>query len=64
MNGEEYQQSFNEKGQRVLTCETNDRGFKIKMTMVGTKEDEEEFKRFVIDLVSKNYSQFQGVKVD
>lgn len=53
VNGEEYQQYYDENGHRVWYQERNKRGFKIKMTMVGTKEDEEEFKRFVVDLVSK-----------
>ena len=55
VEGEEFQQYYNEDGHRVWYQEKNKRGFKTKMTMVGTKENEEEFKIFVINLISKNY---------
>ena len=54
INGEEYIQTI-ENNQRVLTQNKNSRGFKTKITMCGTLQDVEEFKKYVIHIASKNY---------
>ncbi len=55
INGEEYQQTYNENGHRVWIQDKNKRGFKTKMVMSGTEEQEKDFKQFVINTVSKKY---------
>lgn len=52
MNGREYQKTI-ENGEVVLTREKN--GFTTKTIFCGTQEDVEGFKRFVVNLMTKNY---------
>lgn len=52
INGYEYQQII-EDGKRILTRNKN--GFKFKTIMCGTPQQTEEFKKFVIEVASKNY---------
>lgn len=52
IDGEEYQQTY-ENGKRVWTQEKSKDGFKTKIIFGGTKESTEEFKKFVVNAVSK-----------
>ena len=55
INGEEYQQTFDENKHRILIQDRNKRGFKIKILMSGTEEKEKDFIKFVINTASKRY---------
>jgi len=60
INKEEYIKTF-ENGNIVLTQPKNKRGFKVKVTLSGNEQDVEDFKLFVINLISKKY---WGVELD